>query len=359
MKTTGLFLAGIGTYLPPATKVEQAVADGRFDSEDAEDTQLESICEAGDEAPPEMAVVAARSALRRSGHQADDIALLVHASVYFQGLELYPTPSYIHREVLGEHSALAFEVKNASNGCMTALDVAARWLSADDDATAALVTTADKVSLPALDRWNSDIGIVPGDGATALVLSRRSGFAQLLSTATVSDATLERLHRGDAPFTPHPDPTQPLDLRLRKLQYLGDVELDEFTRRFRTGLHACVERALADAGIALSEVARFVVPHFGRIVLQREVLAALDVDLDRTTWSFGRTVGHLGAGDQIAGLGYLVAESASLAGSAGSAIQVGDYCLLLGVGAGFTWTCAVVRITEVPAWPDAVGGEHL
>ncbi|MFD0427125.1 hypothetical protein ACFQ60_00410 [Streptomyces zhihengii] len=73
-----------------------------------------------------MAVAAARDALARSGHRAEDIALLLHACVYFQGLELYPTASYIHREVLGDHSALAFEIKNASNGCMTALDIAAR-----------------------------------------------------------------------------------------------------------------------------------------------------------------------------------------------------------------------------------------
>jgi 3-oxoacyl-[acyl-carrier-protein] synthase-3 len=335
VKTTGLFIAGIGTYLPPAIKVEQAVAEGRFDAQDAEDMQLESVCEAGDEAPPEMAVLAAKSALARSGHRAEDISLLLHASVYFQGLELYPTASYIHREVLGDHSALAFEVKNASNGCMTALDVAARCLASTDDAVAALVTTADKASLPSLDRWNSDIGIVTGDGAAAMVLSKESGFAEVLSTSTVSDPTLERLHRGDAPFTTHPDPTQPLDLRLRKLQYLGDVELDEFTRRFRSGFRRCVEQALADAGIGLGDVARFVVPHFGRVVLQREVLVALDVDIDVTTWSFGRTVGHLGAGDQIAGLGYLMDEAA---------VKAGDYCMLLGVGAGFTWTCAVVRI---------------
>jgi 3-oxoacyl-[acyl-carrier-protein] synthase-3 len=341
VKTAGLFIAGIGTYLPPATKVEQAVADGRFDAQEAEDMQLESVCEAAHEAPPEMAVSAAGSALERSGHRAEDISLLLHASVYFQGLELYPTASYIQRAVLGDHSALAFEIKHASNGGMTALDVAARCLASTHDAEAALVTTADKVSLPAIDRWNSDIGIVPGDGAAAMVLSKRSGFAQVLSTSTVSDPTLERLHRGDAPFTPHNDPTQPIDLRLRKLQYLGDVELDEFTRRFRAGLRTCVDRALADAGVQLRDIARFVVPNFGRMVLHREVLVALDIDMDLTTWSWGRTVGHLGAGDQIAGLGHLVEDAA---------VGSGDYCMLLGVGAGFTWTCAVVRIVELPSW---------
>lgn len=72
------------------------------------------------------------------------------------------------------------------------------------------------------------------------------------------------------------------------------------------------------------------------------MLVALDIDLDLTTWSWGRTVGHLGAGDQIAGLGHLVEDAA---------VNAGDHCMLLGVGAGFTWTCALVRIVEVPDWP--------
>jgi 3-oxoacyl-[acyl-carrier-protein] synthase III len=347
VKVEGLFIAGIGTYLPPATKVGQAVADGRYDPEEAEDTQLESICEATDETPPDMAVSAARSALERSGHRPEDVSLILHASIYFQGLELYSTASYIHRAVLGTHSALAFEIKHASNGAMTSLDVAARYLATSGDSAAALVTTSDKCCLPVIDRWNCDIGIVPGDGATAMVLSRKSGFARVLSTAMVSDPVLERLHRGDQPFAPYSDPAKPVDLRLRKLEYLGDVELDEFARRFRTGLQSCVDGALADAGIQMRDIARFVLPHSGRFVLQREYLGALDIEESRTTWSWGRTVGHIGAGDQISGLGHLV-ESA--------AVEPGDYCLLLGVGAGFTWTCAVVRIDEVPSWPTQSRG---
>ncbi|GHJ35627.1 hypothetical protein Sm713_12360 [Streptomyces sp. TS71-3] len=341
MKTGGLYIAGIGTYLPQATKVEQAVADGRYDPEEAEDTQLESVCEATDETPPDMAVSAARSALERSGHRPADISLILHASVYFQGLELYSTASYIHRAALGAHSALAFEVKHASNGGMTSLDVAARYLAGESGHSAALVTTADKCCLPVIDRWNCDIGIVPGDGATAMVLSGTSGFARVLSTSTVSDPTLERLHRGDQPFAPYSDPSTPVDLRSRKLQYLGDVELDEFTRRFRAGLKNCVDTALADAGIGLLDVTRFALPHSGRVVLQREYLRGLDIDEARTTWSWGRTVGHLGAGDQISGLGHLMETGA---------LNPGDHCLMMGVGAGFTWTCAVVRILERPSW---------
>lgn len=40
-------------------------------------------------------------------------------------------------------------------------------------------------------------------------------------------------------------------------------------------------------------------------------------------------------------------------------MDVGDLCMLLGVGAGFTWTCAVVRITELPEWLTPSAGFGL
>ncbi|WP_394848780.1 ketoacyl-ACP synthase III family protein [Pendulispora brunnea] len=341
MKIERLFIAGIGTYLPPLTRVEDAVADGRYDPQEAEDTGLESVCEATTETPPDMAVTAARSALARSGIRPEDVSLILHASLYFQGLELYTTASYIHREALGTHSALALEVKNQCNGSMTSMELAACYLQSSPERSAALVTTADKCCLPVIDRWKCDIGTVPSDGATAMILSQRGGFARVLSTVTVSDPSLERLHRGNAPFTTFNDPKVPVDLRLRKLQYLGDVELDEFTRKFRTGLRNSVDQALRDAGITFRDVARFVIPHAGRLVLQREYFMALDIAESATTWAWGRKLGHIGAGDQVAGFGHLVETNA---------LKPGDHCLLMGVGAGFTWTCAVVQLIEQPSW---------
>src|SRR6185295_4607329 len=116
MKIEQLFIAGIDTYLPPPVSVKQAVADGRYDAKEAADNALESILVADEHAAPDMAVLAARGAVARSGIDPATISLVLHASLYFQGLELYPTASYIHNAALGNHSALALEVKAASNG---------------------------------------------------------------------------------------------------------------------------------------------------------------------------------------------------------------------------------------------------
>jgi 3-oxoacyl-[acyl-carrier-protein] synthase-3 len=207
---------------------------------------------------------------------------------------------------------------------------------------AALVTTGDKFSPPLLDRWRCDTGLVLADGATAMLLSRRGGFARVLSVATVSDPSLEGLHRGQAPFAHVPGS---IDVHQRKREYLGAVGLEDMLRRFRAGLTESVSRALHEARTELEDIARFVVPHVGRILLEREYFAALRIPESATTWSWGRRVGHLGAGDQIAGFGHLVETNA---------LEPGERCLLMGVGAGFTWTCAVVELLERPSQPSTM-----
>ncbi|MEZ3183138.1 3-oxoacyl-ACP synthase, partial [Streptomyces pimonensis] len=50
-----------------------------------------------------------------------------------------------------------------------------------------------------------------------------------------------------------------------------------------------------------------------------------------------------GAGDPFAGLDHLVTSGA---------LGPGDTCMLFGVGAGFSWSCAVVEILNAPSWRD-------
>ncbi len=76
-------------------------------------------------------------------------------------------------------------------------------------------------------------------------------------------------------------------------------------------------------------------------------LSQFDIDPERTTWSWSRTIGHLGAGDPIAGLDHLVGTGA---------VGPGELCLLASVGAGFSWSCAVVEILSRPSWVAAAEG---
>lgn len=66
--------------------------------------------------------------------------------------------------------------------------------------------------------------------------------------------------------------------------------------------------------------------------------------MSRLTWEYGRTVGHVGASDQVLSLDHLLASGE---------LNAGDAILLLGTGPGANLACMAVRILHRPHWADA------
>ncbi|SDW71703.1 3-oxoacyl-[acyl-carrier-protein] synthase-3 [Amycolatopsis xylanica] len=341
MRFDELFIAGVGSYLPKTVDVDEAVADGRYDAEEQAGSGQLAVAVAGDgETQPEMAALAGRVALERSGRRPDEVALLLHAVTGHNGLEGWNSAAYLQKRVLGG-AGISFEIRQLSNGAIASVELAGAYLAASG-LDAAIITSADRFAEPAWDRWRSSWGLVFADGASAAVLSRDGGFARVLSAVTVSDPDLEVLHRGSLPFTAAPDTGgYPIDFRARTLDSSYDIGFDEVSARMATGLKSAVARATEEAGVSVADARHCVVPHFGRELLHRECLGVLGIDLARTTWSWAAHIGHLGAADQFAGLTYLT-EAGALA--------PGDRVLLLGIGGGFNWTCVVLEITGHPSW---------
>ncbi|MFE9674867.1 ketoacyl-ACP synthase III family protein [Streptomyces sp. NPDC006259] len=336
-------IAGCGAWLPPRTPVADAVAAGLCDEALAATTAMLSVAVAWDEPAPEMAARAARTALGRCG--ADDVSLILHASFFYQGHDLWAPASYVQRVAVGNQCP-AIEVGQVSNGGMAALGLAVDHLSVAPRAGEArrrvLVTTGDAFRPPGFDRWRSDPGTFYGDGGTALVLSSGEGFARIRGLATVSAPDLEGMHRGDDPFGNAPFGHRPVvDLEACKKDFLATRRVTQVIATSAAARDAAVERALAAAGADLADIDRFVLPHMGRKRLRAGFLKRFGIAEDRTTWEWSRAVGHLGAGDQIAGFDHLVGSGA---------VGAGDLVLWVSVGAGFTYSCAVVEMLERPGW---------
>ncbi|MEU1779076.1 ketoacyl-ACP synthase III family protein [Streptomyces abikoensis] len=347
MRWDDIRIAALGTCLPAPVSAREAMEQGRYPADEFEENQLLSALESNDMSAVDMAVAAGRQAMARSGRRSEDIALVLHAAMYHQGEDFWTPASYVQRHTVAG-TAPAVHVDHASNGGMAALELGASWLSGRSDAEAALLTTGDRYALPGFDRWYSDSGQVFADGATAMVLSRGSGFARLLASNSTSDPELEDAYRDvERGFTLVPHPTDgPLDLRGRKRRYMKRVGSEFVVERLVTGLLANTERTLAEAETSMDAITRVVVPNVGRELLEWEFLAPYKIDVDRTVWDWGRRTCHIGGGDQFAGLTYLL-ESGQL--------RPGDQVLVVGVGIGFSWTTAVVQVDDVPDWsgPDA------
>ncbi|MFJ7779777.1 ketoacyl-ACP synthase III family protein [Streptomyces yangpuensis] len=352
MRWDDIYLAGTGAWLPTGhVTARQAVADGDYSPEEAERSeQLHLIVAPPDASTPGMAAAAATQALRRAARTPGEVDVLLYSVLKHNGINVANPTSYVQREV-GSAAAFAAEVRAGSNGGLAALELACDRLAARADANLALVTCADIWGPPHFDRWRADSGLVFGDGGSAVAVSTRGGFARLRSLVTTQDPELEGLHRGNDGFGDFRNGADhPIDLFQRAQAFLERMPKEELWKRGAVGLHAAVARATDEAGITLEAADHVVLPHFGSQLLRRQVLQPVGLsDFSRTTWEFARRVGHLGAGDQFAGLNHL-AESGTL--------RPGQHIVVIGVGGGFNWSCAVLEVLATPAWSGRENAPH-
>lgn len=333
-----IYLAGTGAYLPPAVPVQPA-CDAGLVGEDHRDLGYESVTVADDITAADMAVEAARLAVRRSGIPAENVELLLHGSLWFQGLDMWASASYVANQSVGGN-AFAFDLQQRSNGGMGSLHLAAAYL-ASGAASTALVTTGDRFAAPAFNRWGSQFYTLFGDAGTAVALSTRTGFARLLSSSAAADNSLERWGRGRTPFTTAPGQEVPVQVLRRAAEHAVTPEAADSWERIEAGMLRVRDSALADAGVGVDDIARAVVPFIHRGAEQSENYDLLGFGEKKSLWELGREVGHLGAGDQIAGLNHLLEQQR---------LAPGDLVLLFGVGVGFSFTASVVQIIYPPAW---------
>lgn len=239
-------------------------------------------------------------------------------------------------------SGATAEVRQGSDSGLIGFELAASWVASRPD-TAALVTAADSFHLPYVERWTADHQQVFGDGGGAAVLSSRTGFARIRSSATVSDSTLEPVYRGPGwtagPFAQG----RPVSLRSRKLDYLSARagRLEETVGRMTENLHAVVGRALRDADCELSDIGYLVHANTGFPVFEWGFRKPLGFAPGQTVYEWGRDYGHMGAADHFVNLDHLVGTAP---------LKVGDRVLTVGVGTGVVWTAVVLEMLRIPSW---------
>ncbi len=344
MRFSDLYVAGVASWLPP----RELIGEGRYDPEEQAAFAYESASSAGeDDAPPVMATRAGSLALERSGVDTGDVSLLLHASMFYQGLDFWHAAAYVHHALLGDnHTAQAIDVSQMCSGAMAGIELAASYLVADPARRAAVVTTADRFQPPGFDRWQTEgASIVYGDGAAAIVLSKDGGFGRLLALRTVVDTSLEPMNRGDDPFAlVSPTSAKAVDNQARRDAYIGQVGTDHVIERTNAGLTNAVKGVLEDAGLELGDVSKFVFPNVGLGLLTNAYLKQLGLELESTAWELGRTTGHVGTADYLTGLTYLIEQGK---------LNPGDRVMLLGIGYGFVWSCAIVECDEIPQWTPA------
>lgn len=343
MRTNGMYINGIGVFLPPTVSVKQAVAEGRYPVGEAESSGLTGVAVAGDIPAPEMGLRAARAAFERCGRDPAQTGLLLYADSWHQGPDGWHPQYYLQRHLVGGN-ALAAEIRQGCNGVFCALELAAPYLRWGASDGCALIVAADNMGTPLVDRWRVGPGFIAADGASALVLTTSPGFAEVRAVRSVTMPELEELHRmGEPLFPPGATLGSQMDLVARVTAFKevarkrADV-LDAWLNVYRRMLEI-VAPTLDEAGVKLADVRRIAFPNSGRDVVEKRWMASLERPLADSTWEYGRGIGHVGSSDQVIALDHLIATGE---------LEPGDDMLWMGVGPGLTLSTAVVRILEPP-----------
>lgn len=340
-----LGLTATAWYPEHRQTAEEAVAAGDIDARTARELGYTALPVSEDTAPPDMAVEAATRALDVSGTQADDLSLVLHASVHHQGHDAWSAPHYIARR-LGAHQAVPIGLLQQCNGGAIGIELAASRLQGDPAAGPALVTTADRFLTPSWHRWLSDYGMAAGDAATAVLVHRVGGPAAaghsrapdllLHSLATRVAAELEVMHRGDDELNATPmGHSSVIDVRRTKRAFIKRYGVDFFLKTAADRIRAVVEEALAGAGLAADDprLRYAVIPRLGSKAMAEAYLPPLRDVTSAEVLDLGRATGHVGAGDLNASLADLARTDL---------LRPGSYALVLNGGGGFTFTAVVV-----------------
>jgi 3-oxoacyl-[acyl-carrier-protein] synthase-3 len=258
LPTPELYIGAVGTWVPETVTIEEAAGQGLYPAEDIAIHKLGGVAVAGTTPAPEMARRAAVEALDRWAMPHDAPDLLLYTSTWHQGPDGWLPHSYLQHHVVGGRATVA-EVRLGCNGVLGAMELAAGFLRIDEDRTSALIVAADNYGTPLMNRWQvGGGGFLPGDAASAIVLTTQPGFARVLSICSTSIPEAEALHRGDEPLFP---PTVTLG---RSLDFAGrfrsktaaSEEVQAGFDRSRGEFVDIVGRSLVEAGITHDDITK-------------------------------------------------------------------------------------------------------
>ncbi|MGW7459655.1 ketoacyl-ACP synthase III family protein [Streptomyces sp. NPDC054797] len=328
MKWDDILIRATGRWLPTATATSDALALGLIPQRRADQLGSSFTTTTTEQLAVRMATRAAFDALANAAVSPQDLSLLVYTTV---GSQAHSTPAQYLQRALAAPDAECYELRAASNGGMTGLLAAAGHLAARPDGEA-LVTAAAIFPPEHLDRWQGSPGMIMADGGSALLMSRRSGFARLCATAHTSIPELEEFSREQAQM----DDEQ---WNAKRRKFLADTGLPPHEHLIWKALDRTLKAVLAEEDIDSKALAHTIVPSSAWQMADFYFAEPLGLTRERTTWYYARQTGHIGPADQFLGLDHLIRERR---------LYPGDYVLMVGLGGGYCMTHTLIQVIEPP-----------
>ena len=320
-------ITGVGSYLP-AKILTNAHLEKMVDTSDEWITTRTGIKSrrqaAKDEFTSDMAAHAAQRAMKKAGVTADQIDLIIVATITPD--MPFPATACIVQQKIGARRAAAFDVEAACSGFIYALEIGQQFIMSRTLDTV-LVIGAEKLS--SITDWTDrNTCVLFGDGAGAAILQSRPGSHGLLTAVMGADGAKSNLIHMPGGGSRCP---ASVDSVAAKLHYLRMDGRETFKSAVQAMYHAAQE-ALRRCELDISEI-KCVIPHQAnrRIIdVVGERLGATPEQLFVNLDKYGNT-----SAASVA----IALDEAVTSGK----ISRGDLILLVVFGSGLTWGAAVIE----------------
>lgn len=318
-------IIGTGSYLP------KKVADNHFlstivDTDDEWIRQRTGIKERhlsnGKEGTTYMATHAAEAALENAGITADELDMIIVATV---SADTYvPSTSCQVQGAIGAIRATCFDLNAACSGFLFAMNTAYAYIEMGMAKTI-LIIGAETLSRE-VDWSDRSSCILFGDGAGAAIMRQEEGKGGLIASVTGSDGS-----QGDVLTCRGRGIQNPFHQSKRKKDYLR-MEGQAVFRFAVTMVPRCIKQILKKTGYDTEDI-KFFVLHQANVRILELIAKRLKVDIDK----FPMNLDHYG-NTSSASIPILLDEL-----NRNNLLEPGDKIVLSGFGGGLTWGAVLIE----------------
>lgn len=320
-------IAGTGSYVP-----ERVVTNADFekivDTSDAWIVERTGIRErrfaAENEFTSDMATAAARKAIKNAGITAEDVDLIIVASVSPDNI--FPSTAARVQNNLGAVNAIGFDLESACAGLIYGIEVGKRFIATGFKNI--LVIGAEKLS-GMVDMQDRNTCILFGDGAGAVILQRANqGTGRILATELGLDGSRAEMLQVPAGGCRLRPTHEVLDARQHYMAMRGK----ETFRYAVTYMVDCARKVFEKAN-CLVEKLTLAIPHQANLRIIKaaaERLGLRDDQVFLNVAKYGNT--------SSASVGIALDEAVT-----SGRIHRGDIVLLVAFGSGFSWGAVLLE----------------
>lgn len=272
----------------------------------------------------DMAAKAAQRAMERAGVTADQIDLIIVATITPD--MMFPSTACLVQSKIGAKRAAAFDIEAACSGFIYAMEIGQQFIMSRTYETV-LIIGAERLS-SIVDWKDRNTCVLFGDGAGAAILQHRPDAHGLLTACMGADGDKAMLLCMPGGGSRIPATADSVEAGLHHLQMDGK---ETFKNAVNAMMSAATE-ALRRCEIDITQI-KLVIPHQANRRIIDAVTERLKVKPDQVFVNLDK-YGNTSAASVAIALDEAVQQNR---------LQRGDLALLVVFGAGLTWAAAVIE----------------